>query len=373
MSRMTSIYLPQFTFGEDAFEAFQTEMGKHGNRVVIVHGKKAWETAGKYILPALERTELKVVAQSCYGKEATFENVERILELIGGQSIDMFLAVGGGKCIDVAKVVAERLKKPVFTVPSIASNCAPVTKISIMYHEDGSFREIVKLNAVPTHCFINPKIALEAPIKYLWAGIGDAMAKYVESSWSAKAGERLSFGSELGITAGALCFFPMIRDAKEAMESAKAGVITAALENTILNIVVAPGITSVSVHPDYNGGVAHALFYGLTKREVIEKNHLHGEVVSYGTLVNLMLDRDFDTLKLAYELQRSIGLPVCLADLELDTEDVLDDVLEATVENQELMHTPYPVTKEMIYRAIQDLENYSVRNNTSFETLETSI
>ena len=26
--------------------------------------------------------------------------------------------------------------------------------------------------------------------------------------------------------------------------------------------------------------------------------------------------------------------------------------------NQEMPHTPYPVTKEMIYQAIQDLEDY---------------
>lgn len=358
MSKKTSIYLPQFTIGEDAFEAFQTEMRKYGTSVAIVHGEKAWNAAGKYILPALDAAGLNVVTEVCYGKDATFENVERILAILDGAEPDMILAVGGGKCVDTVKVAADRLKKPVFTVPSIASNCAPVTKISIMYHADGSFREIVKLDSVPIHCFIDPRIVLAAPIKYLWAGIGDAMAKYVESSWSAKAGERLSFGSELGIAASTMCFYPMIRDGRQAMEDAKAGVVTEALENTILNIVVAPGITSVSVHPDYNGGVAHALFYGLTKREVIEKRHLHGEVVSYGTLVNLMLDHDWEKLKLAYDLNRSIGLPVCLADLELEQEDPLEDVLEATLANQELLHTPYTVTNATVYQAIRELEDY---------------
>lgn len=361
MSRRTSIYLPRFTFGEDAFEAFYTEMRRYGSRLAIIYGERSWGAAGKYVLPALEAAGLTAVMQECYGKEATFENVDRLLDRIGNTNIDTILAVGGGKCIDTVKVVADRLGKPVFTIPSVASNCAPVTKISIMYREDGSFLEIVKLNTVPMHCFINPKIIIEAPVKYLWAGIGDAMAKHVESSWSAKAGERLSFGSELGITAGELCFYPMLRDAKEAMECARAGEITEALETTILNIVVAPGITSVSVHSDYNGGVAHALFYGLTQREVIEKNHLHGEVVSYGTLVNLMLDGDFERLSNAYALHRSIGLPICLADLELDPQDPLEDVLEATLANQELVHTPYPVTKEMLHRAILDLERYRDR------------
>ena len=111
------------------------------------------------------------------------------------------------------------------------------------------------------------------------------------------------------------------------------------------------------VEPGDTHGVV-ALFYGLTKREHIEKKHLHGKVVSYGTLVNLMVDKDWDKLKLAYGVNKSIDLPVCLADLELEKDDKLEDVLEATMANQEMTHTPYPVTKEMIYQAIQDLEDY---------------
>ena len=111
------------------------------------------------------------------------------------------------------------------------------------------------------------------------------------------------------------------------------------------------------VEPGDTHGVV-ALFYGLTKREHIEKKHLHGEVVSYGTLVNLMVDKDWDKLKLAYGVNKSIDLPVCLADLELEKDDKLEDVLEATMANQEMTHTPYPVTKEMIYQAIHDLEDY---------------
>lgn len=201
---------------------------------------------------------------------------------------------------------------------------------------------------------------MAAPIRFLIAGIGDAMAKHVESSWSAKAGEALDYGSDFGITAGAMCFYPLLREAKQALEDFKNGVVSEALENTLLNVIVSPGIVSVSVHPYYNGGIAHSLFYGLTSRSHIEKNHLHGEVVSYGTLVNLMADGDYEKLKPAWELNKAIGLPVCLADLELEKEDPLDDVLELTLANQELVHTPYPVTKESIREAILKLEDYQL-------------
>lgn len=358
MNKTESIYLPQFTIGNDAFDAFSVEMGRYGSKVVIVHGERAWKASKDYVLPALERAELMVTGEILYGHEATYENMERIAESPEVNEADMIIAVGGGKCIDTVKLVADVVGKPVFTIPSIASNCAPVTKISIMYHQDGSFKDIPQLKQVPVHCFIHPQIVLAAPIRYLWAGIGDAMAKHVESAWSAKAGEALSYGSELGITAGTMCFYPMLKDAKKAMEDAEQGVVSEELQNTLLNIIVSPGIVSVSVHPHYNGGVAHALFYGLTSRKHIEERHLHGEVVSYGTLVNLMLDKDWGKLDQAYHLNQSIKLPVCLADLELEKDDPLEDVLEVTMANQELLHTPYLVTKESIRKAIADLEEY---------------
>lgn len=359
MNGQESIYLPQFTVGEDAFDGFQREMGKFGKKVAVIHGEKAWKAAREYVTAGLEKAGLDLVCELLYGHDATYENVERIMAEEGVREADMLLAVGGGKCIDTVKLAADRLGKPVFTVPSIASNCAPVTKISIMYHADGSFKDIPRLHNAPAHCFIDPRIMLAAPARYLWAGIGDAMAKHVESQWSAKAGESLDFGSRFGITAGAMCFYPMLEDGAKAMEDARAGRNSRELQNTILNIIISPGVVSVSVHPDYNGGIAHALFYGLTCRKHIEQDHLHGEVVSYGTLVNLMVDKDWEKLRKTYQLNKSIGLPVCLADLELTGEDPLEDVLEVTLENQELKHTPYPVTKEMIREAILALENYT--------------
>lgn len=293
-----------------------------------------------------------------YGREATFENAYKIAGNSAVLEADMVIGVGGGKCIDTVKLAADMMGKPVFTIPSIASNCAPVTQISIMYHEDGSFREVTWLKTIPVHCFIYPGLILTAPVKYFWAGIGDAMAKHVESLWSAKAGEYLDYGSELGITTGSLCYEPMLISAEKALKDAGEKRISEAVEKTILNIIISPGITSLSVKPEYNGAVAHALFYGLTGRKHIEEKHLHGEVVSYGTLVNLMLDHDEEKLNTVYLLHRRLGLPVSLEDLELDERDSLDDVLDAAINNQELIHTPYPVTKEMLLQAIRDLEKY---------------
>ena len=283
--------------------------------------------------------------------------MNKILQVKDIQSCNALFAIGGGKCIDTVKCAGNQLNIPVYTIPTIASTCAAVTKISIMYNLNGEFLEIVQLKNPPVHCFIEPNIIVRAPIKYLWAGIGDTMAKHIESTFSAR-NDELNFTSELGIKIGENCYYPVLRDAKKALEDAKEYKLSHEVERTIQNIIITTGCVSLLVDSEYNSALSHALFYGLTVRQHIEKGHLHGEVVSYGTLVQLMMDNQLELLKKTYQLHEEIGLPICLADLELRRNEDLSDILEKTVINQELRHVPYKVTKELILNAIMKLEDY---------------
>ena len=107
MSVAASIYLPQITIGETAFDGFKNEMGKFGNRVSVIHGERAWKASSQYILPALEKAELSVTGTVLYGHEATHRNAERITEDPCVREADMLLAVGGGKCLDTVKLAED--------------------------------------------------------------------------------------------------------------------------------------------------------------------------------------------------------------------------------------------------------------------------
>ncbi len=353
---MKSVMLPRYTIGVDALDELQQVCSAYGKKVALIYGKKAYLACKDLLFKGLGC--LEVVQTMCYGHEATYENVKKITDDENVKMADVLIGIGGGKCLDTVKLAADQLNKPVITVATIASTCAAVTKISIMYHEDGSFYNIPKLRCAPAHCFIPTSVIANAPIKYLWAGIGDTMAKHVESTFSAK-NDVLDYGSELGITIGRMCFEPVIQHGIQALKDANDHHVSEDLEEIIQNILISTGSVSLLVNSDYNSALAHALFYGLTVRKHIEKNHLHGEVVSYGTLVQLMMDHQMEMLKKAYAFHKKVGLPICLADLELDIQDPLDDVLEMTEKNQELKHVPYPVTQDKIRKAIEDLERYT--------------
>ena len=88
---------------------------------------------------------------------------------------------------------------------------------------------------------------------------------------------------------------------------------TYAVENRYTYIVVTTGIASIFLTkdytPDYNSGLAHAIFYALTAYPVIEERHLHGEVVAIGILIALLVDGQKEEFEKIYELNKSIGLP----------------------------------------------------------------
>lgn len=353
---MKKVTLPRYTIGADALKDLEHVVLPYGRKVALIHGEKAYAACKALLIPALG--SLEVVKEVVYGHEATYENVAKLTQDEDVQRADALVGIGGGKCLDTVKLVGDQLDKPVVTIATIASTCAAVTKISILYNADGSFKDIPKLKSAPVHCMIPTSVIAEAPIQYLWAGIGDTMAKHVECTFSAR-NDQLDYASELGRTISAMCFEPVIAHGASALQSAKKQEVSDDLEQIIQNILISTGSVSLLVHPDYNSALAHALFYGLTVREHIEKKHLHGEVVSYGTLVQLMMDGQMDMLKKAYAFHRQIGLPVCLADLELTIEDPLCDVLEMAEKNQELNHVPYPVTQALIRKAIEDLEQYA--------------
>ena len=352
---MVQNFLPRYTLGTDAFTKIYEVVSPYGNKVCLLYGEKAFAASKDKLLPNLEK--LEIVHQEVYGKEASYANIDRISANEEVKKADVLIGVGGGKCLDVTKMVGDRLGKPVFTIASIASTCAAVTKIAILHNEDGSFKEIYRLKQAPVHCFIDPQIIVNAPSEYFWAGMGDTMAKHVECVFSAK-NDVLDFESEYGRTVSVLCYEPILEKGVKAYEDVKHHKVSEEVEDVIKSIIIATGSVSLSVDPAYNSAVAHALYYGMTVREWMERKHLHGEIVSYGTLIQLLVDHQYEELRRVYDFNKAVSLPVCLKDLDLEQSDPLDDILDAAVINPELEHVPYPVTKKMLREAIDELEDY---------------
>lgn len=353
-----SIQLPSYTIGANAYDKVAEICGTYGSKVAVIGGKKAIASMKDTLEKALEGSQIKVLDYIWYGGEATYENVEELMKNAQVQEADMLFAVGGGKATDTTKCLGVKIGKPVFSFPTIASNCSACTSVSIMYYPDGRFKEPFFYPAPPVHAFINTTILAQSPAIYMWAGMGDTYAKYFESEMSSR-GEDLEHYFQMGVNAAQMCYEPIMKYGVKGYESAQKGVVSKEYEQVVLAIIVSTAVASIyltaerTVH--YNSGLAHAIFYSLTAYPHIEKNHLHGEVVSYGVLNLLMVDHNEEDLKKVYEFSKAVKLPTCLADLEFTSDDI-EKLAQNAVIMKDVEHNAYPVTKEMLTEAMEQLE-----------------
>ena len=62
---------------------------------------------------------------------------------------DVIISIGGGKVIDVAKMIASEKRGALVVSPTIASTDAPTSAMSIFYSDEGGVNEIVIHGASP--------------------------------------------------------------------------------------------------------------------------------------------------------------------------------------------------------------------------------
>ena len=242
-----SIYLPSYTIGEGVYESIGSICTPYGKTAVVIGGHRAVESARKAICEGAESGKIEILDFVWFGGECSYENLELLKANETVQKADMIFAVGGGKATDTAKALAEETQKPVFTFPTIASNCSACTSVSIMYHADGSFLKPYFLKKPPVHAFIDLGIIAKSPERYMWAGMGDTYAKYFESTVSSR-GEHLNHYVGLGVTISQMCLNPILEYGEKAMEDNRAGRVSEELAQTVLAIVVSTALTSILVN-----------------------------------------------------------------------------------------------------------------------------
>lgn len=356
------VHLPSYSIGDKIYEKIGPVCESYGKKVLVIGGRKALAAAYDKIAAYVAQTNLEIIGTEIYGENCTYATVERLRALPLYQEADMVFGVGGGKALDTVKCLCIPDDKPVFSFPTIASNCAATTSVSILYNEDGTFLKPHFFIRPVMHAFIDTQIIAQAPSQYMWAGIGDTYAKYYEALISSR-DERLEHFTAVGVAVSQMCRDPLLLYSAQALEDHKQGLCTYAVEQVVLAIVVTTGIASIFLTkdytPDYNSGLAHAIFYALTAYPVIEERHLHGEVVAFGILIALLVDGQKEEFEKIYELNKSIGLPTRLSDIEIAPAQ-WEECLDRIPTMSDVAHYPYKVTRPMLEDAMKTLEERAV-------------
>ena len=300
-----------------------------------------------------------------FAGEVTREEIQRLTASINALECDGVIGVGGGKVLDAAKAVANQARVPLCIVPTIVSNDAPTSSLSVLYTEAGAFDDVLFYERSPDVVVVDTWIIAQAPVRLLVAGMGDALSTYFEARTcvesdrdnflgNAGAGLKEGGGAKSTLTSMAiaeLCYRVLLEDGLQARRAAEKQCVTKAFNRVVEANALMSGIGFES-----NGvATAHAVYCGFSELGA-RATMYHGEYVAFGVLVMLVLEgkssRELDTV-LRFCL--SIGLPVTFEDLGLAdiTAQELDCVARTAADpNQTSKVEPFEVTFDEMKAAL---------------------
>jgi glycerol dehydrogenase len=268
-----------------------------------------------------------------FGGECSLEEIEAHSQALKTERVDCVLAVGGGKCVDAGKAVAFRLATPVVIAPTLASNDAPCSALSVLYSPAGVSTGAEFYPCSPALVVVDTGIVAAASERFLVSGMGDAMATWYEASVCLRndhavtmVGARPTLAS---VAIGEVCASTLFDRGAEAAAAVANHTVNAALEAVVEANTLLSGLGFES------GGLAaaHGFAQSFTALPPTHANHLHGEMVAMGTLAQLILESRPDDARRVARFFALVGLPVHLGHLSIDADDAqaLDTVVDAAL------------------------------------------
>ena len=251
-----------------------------------------------------------------FGGECCESEISRLSELVIQHKIEVMAGMGGGKTIDTAKIVADKAGIPVIIVPTIASSDAPCSGVGVIYTDGGVFQSTWYTKSNPHMVLVDMRVIAASPVRFLVAGMGDALATWFE----ARSCERTQSLNECGgnstltgLTLAKLCYDTILKYGSAARLANELQVITPALYHVVEANILLSGIGFES-----SGlAAAHSIHNGLSAMEETHA-YYHGEKVAFGVLTGLHLtDAQPDEIETVYSFCEEIGLPTTLADIGL--------------------------------------------------------
>jgi glycerol dehydrogenase len=321
-----------------------------------------WGLVGEDVEASLAAADLPVRREQFNGI-ATAAEIDRVVNLIAESGADVVVGVGGGSTIDTAKSAGFLAEIRWVSVPTVASTDAPTSALAVIYTADGTFEEYRFFPRNPDLVLIDTQLVANAPAAFLAAGVGDALATWLEARATSRSSSTTMAGGLPTLTGTALAKLSwdvIWENALPALDAVRDHVVTPAVEklveaNTLLSGLGFESGGLAAAHAIHNGLTAAAQTHGLT----------HGQKVNIGSLTQLILEgAPTDEIEDFIVFTTRVGLPTTLTEIGLSVDD--DAELQAiaaaaTVAGETIHNMPFVVRAEDVVAALKSLERFSAR------------
>jgi glycerol-1-phosphate dehydrogenase [NAD(P)+] len=295
---------------------FVTDINNRISNVVIISGETVRTKIEDNIKKSFEKSHI-----SNYWfirKDASFETISRIKLDIEELKPDIILGIGGGKSVDVGKMVAYGIKKSFISIPTSASHdgiSSPFVSLK------GSNKpHSIKVNT-PIGILADIKLISEAPTRLLSSGCGDLIGKLTAvKDWELARDDNNEYFGAYSAYLAKLSADIIMNKSKELLLN-EYGIRT--IIEALISAGVAAGIAGSS-RPC--SGSEHLFSHAL---EYITDGNcgLHGERVGLGTIImSKLYDMDFERIR---DVLENVKAPVKANQINLTEKDVVRSLLIA--------------------------------------------
>lgn len=333
-----------------------------GSAPLIIADDVVWGIAGEKLQNSLRGDGMEATHE-VFGGEASMNEIGRIVETAGNGSTDVIIGLGGGKTIDTARAVADKLGLPVAIFPTAVSADAPTARVSVIYSDEGVFESYLFYDRNPDLVAVDTRVIANAPVRTLRSGLGDALATLVEARAVHRAnGRRMDDSSRptlAGLALAEKCEETLFAYAHQALKDNEEHIVSPALE------AICEANTLLSGLGFENGGLAavHAIHNGFTALDGDIHHMTHGEKVAFGVGVQLMLSgATNDEADRYFGFLQSVGLPTTLEEIHLGdaSEEDLYKIAELACSSEEtLKQMPGEHTTTDVVQAIRAADRYA--------------
>ena len=313
------------------------------------------------IFTALQPSPELTLSLVRFGGNCSMREVERLCSVARAEAPEIIVGAGGGQALDAAKAVALRLGLPLVIVPTAASSDAPTSRLIAIYDDNHKITEVPVMNKNPDMIFVDTSVLIKAPKRLFVAGMGDAFTKRYEVRQAAdNTRQRNYFGGlppALSATLAQCCHQVLLESGAEALRAVESGTPNDGFEHVVEASILYSGLAFES------GGlsVAHGMLRGLTAYPQTHA-YLHGELVSYGLLVQLhAFGYERQEMQKATTFLKSVGLPISKKDIGLQDAASAEmmRIAELTLSAPYLSDSSQPLTANQIFDAMLAVEKHS--------------
>lgn len=317
-------YLQQPGLRKQAGEHIQA----HARVLRILTSPRAWQAVNPELSHSLERAGIRWQLDYLDG-ECTDEAINRLRDNVVAQGAQGILAVGGGRVLDCAKAAADMLDDVVLiNFATLAATCAAWSPFAIVYHARGGHHHGLLVTKKPVLVLVDSEVIAYTDVRYLKAGIVDALAKWFElEPYQRQNPGRLALDLKVSM-------------ARQALEKViEANIVLAGLANSVHDNLPTPG-------------VAHEIHNRLTHEPELH-DLLHGEKVGYCLLIQSLLERgqqpDDNLLSLLQQYNSPLTLSALTGDVAARFRLIAREIHFPAAS---LTHLPFTITQEKLEQAL---------------------